>query len=169
MNLSPAPNGWYCPQDPGEPFYDKASPRWSVNEIEARVISELCYKRNVLEIGTGLGISTKEIAKRAKMVYTVDIDDWVKTNVVPSLPKNTKFFSDVREAPKNMDVAFIDGRHVYEQVVEDIKNAREHVRKDGTFIFHDGKIGGVFKAIADSNFHAVCMITTMGLVLAWNA
>ena len=166
MNLLPAVNGWFCPEDPGEPGGSK---RWSVNDSEARVISELCHERNVLEIGTGLGVSTKAIAGRAKKVYTVDVDEWVRNTVVPELPENVEFFSDIRQVPRNLDVAFIDGLHTHEQVLKDIKDARHHVKKDGIFIFHDGKIRGVFKAIADSNFHAVCMITTMGIVLAWNA
>jgi hypothetical protein len=164
--LIPAGNGWLCPDDPGEPGRD--SPRWSVNADEARLVSVLCRGLTVLEIGTGLGVSTKEIAKRAKLVYTVDIDPWVKKAIAPRLPVNARFFESLEGVPSNLDIAFIDGLHEYNQCRQDIKDARTLVKKDGLFIFHDMKMEAVFNAVRDSGLAYYLIRTEAGMAIAWN-
>jgi predicted O-methyltransferase YrrM len=164
MQLVPTYNGWLCPDDPGEPGSHQK--RWSVNAIEARIVSELFRGLNVLEIGTGLGVSTREIAKRAKMVYTVDIDPWVRKNVV--LPENAKFFSSTNDVPEGLDAAFIDGLHSYAQCTQDIKDARRIVKDDGLFVFHDAKMKAVEQAIRNSKMEVVWIGTYAGMALGWS-
>jgi len=167
INLIPAPNGFICPDDPGEPGLK--IPRWSVNEIEARIVSEFCRGLRVLEIGTGLGISTKEIARRAKWVYTVDIDPWVKENIAPSLPDNVLFYDNIKKiGAVNFDAAFIDGLHNYSQCTQDIEDARRLVKRDGLFIFHDAKMDPIRGAVHNAGLQATYIATAAGLVIAWN-
>jgi SAM-dependent methyltransferase len=166
MKLVPTYNGWLSPDDPGEP--GRNAPRWSVNATEARIVSELCRGLDVLEIGTGLGVSTREIAKRAKHVYTVDVDPWVKKTVVPELPKNVTFFDDVLKVPSGVGAAFIDGFHSYDQCTQDIKDAGKLVKPDGLFIFHDMKIRGVFDAVTRSGLEVIYIETFAGMAMAWN-
>ncbi len=166
MKLVPAQNGWLCPSDPGE--MGRGKPRWSVNAIEARIVSELFRGLDVLEIGTGLGVATKEIAKRARSVYTVDIDEWVKRVVVPELPGNVYFFQDIKDVPKNLDAVFIDGRHTYKQCKDDIEFSKKIIKKDGLFVFHDAKMQDVLRAIVESNLVATYIDTLAGMAVAWN-
>lgn len=164
MILEPAPNGFFCPDDPGEPGLGEK--RWSINDIEARIVGELCHGKDVLEIGTGLGISTKAIAAQAKFVYTVDIDLWVMENVAPDLPENVLFFNDINDVHRKVDVAFIDGLHSYEQCTQDIKDARRILKPGGLFIFHDAMMQSILKAIA--HLHPVLIQTWAGMAMAWN-
>lgn len=164
--LVPAPNGMMCKEDPGEPNVGK--PRWSVNAIEARMVSELCRGLEVLEIGTGLGVSTKEIAKRARFVYTVDVDQWVEKTIAPTLPTNVSFYKDTRYIRVGLDAAFIDGFHSFEQCKKDIIEARRIVKQDGLFIFHDMKISGVMRAVMNSGLKVVYIETYAGMAVGWN-
>jgi tRNA A58 N-methylase Trm61 len=161
--LVPAPNGWLCPNDPGEP--GKNAPRWSVNDVEAKLVSEILAGRRVLEVGTGLGVATHKIAEKSE-VYTVDIDPWVKKTVAPDLPKNVRFFDNIKDVPRPLDGAFIDGRHTYEDCLRDIKDAMEIV-PDGVFVFHDTKMNTVYSAIRDSGLEFVMVHTIAGMAIAW--
>lgn len=166
MNLIQAPNGWKCPDDPGEPGTDK--PRWSVNDTEARILAELLRNRDVLEIGTGLGISTRAIARWANKVYTVDPDPWVKKTVAPTLPENVVFLESIAGAPAAVDAAFIDGQHVYEQIVRDIADCKRIVCHGGIILLHDATMQAVMKAITENLKGAVLLLTWAGLAMAWN-
>ena len=165
MKLVPAANGWYCPDDPGEPGLGKQ--RWSVNLGEARIVSELCRGLDVLEIGTGLGVSTREIARLANVVHTVDVDPWVAENVL--LPDNAVFYTDINEVPEGLGAAFIDGLHSYTQCKKDIVDARRIVKKGGLLIFHDAMMKWVRKAVIDSNMTDFYLIQTpCGIAMGWN-
>jgi predicted O-methyltransferase YrrM len=168
MKLIPAPNnnGWICPNDPGEP--GRNLPRWSVGDREARIVSELMRGLIVLEIGTGLGVSTKEIAKRAKFVYTVDIDPWVKENIAPTLPENVQFFQERKDVPGKVDAAFIDGFHSFEQCGKDILFVRKLVRPGGLIVFHDLYIAGIKEAIIKSGLEGAEIRTPCGIAITWN-
>ncbi len=164
--LIPAPNGFIDDKDPGEP--GRNEPRWSVNLIEARVGSELFRGLYVLEIGTGLGVATKEIAKRAKYVHTVDIDEWVKKTIVPELPENVTFYDNIKNVPVGLDAAFIDGYHSYEQCTKDIVDARRIVKQDGLFVLHDTNMDAIRKAVKESGMEIIAMGTRAGMALCWN-
>jgi len=166
FRLEPTYNGYLCPEDPGEPGLNE--PRWSVNETEARILSELFRGLNVLEIGTGLGVSTNKIAEKAKHVHTVDIDPWVKKIVTPALAENVTFYESLDNVPVGLDGAFIDGRHSYDQCTQDIKNCRRIVKLGGLIVFHDAKLEPVFYAVRDSKLKATSIITYAGMAMAWN-
>jgi SAM-dependent methyltransferase len=82
-------NGSYtCPTDPGEP--ELRTPRVSVTDAEAEQIAKWCAGLRVVEFGTGLGVSTRAIAKTAAEVITFDVDQWVQQSVWPTLPPKIK-------------------------------------------------------------------------------
>lgn len=166
MKLEPAPNGYLCPDDPGEPGLGKQ--RWSVNNMEARIVSELFKGDIVLEIGTGLGVSTRAIAEKASFVHTVDVDKWVKENVVPGLPDNVMFYETTDKVPHLLDGAFIDGLHTYSQCCLDIIEARKRVKKGGLIVLHDANMAQIRKAIVDSKMECYEIKTVAGIAFGWN-
>jgi tRNA A58 N-methylase Trm61 len=166
MKLTPAPNGYLCEDDPGE--IGLGGKRWSVNDMEARIVSELFKGDIVLEIGTGLGVSTKAIAEKAKYVWTVDVDKWVEENVAPSLPENVKFCNSIVDVPELLDGAFIDSLHTYSQCCVDIIEARKRVKKGGLIVFHDANMEQIRKAIVDSKLECYEIKTVAGIAFGWN-
>jgi len=165
LNLIPAPNGFICPDDPGEPVDGLV--RWSVGEGEAKILSELFKGYDVLEIGTGLGYATNKIAETAYWVYTVDIDPWVRENVVPTLKNNVGFYENMMDVPEGLDAAFIDGLHTYEQCTVDIRDARRIVKKGGLIVFHDADMEEVHRAVVDSGLQCYYIKTYAGMAMGW--
>jgi len=161
-------NGYFCETDPGEPGWN--SPRLSINDLEARFISEFARDRTVLEIGTGLGVSTRKMAEVAKFVYTVDIDPWVAQSVAPSLPKNVYFFPSITDygIMPGFDMAFVDGCHGYEQCLKDIADVKRLVKTGGLMAFHDYKMPAISRACAVSKFNIVLVGTFAGIGIGWN-
>jgi len=158
-------NGYFCPDDPGEPVWN--TQRLSINDLEARFISEFAHGKNVLEIGTGLGVATRALAATAKHVYTVDIDPWVKESV--ELPDNATFFDSAESLVTNsMDMAFIDGCHEERYVIEDIKICRRIVKKGGLLLFHDTNMTSVRNGIAKSGLSAYGLNFEAGIGIGWN-
>ena len=107
-----------CPDDPGEISYPSKPKRRSVTPEEADILAELATGKHVLEIGTGLAVSTQAMAKRAVEVVTIDIDPWVED---PDLPRVTF----LRDRPpiytgQLFNMAFIDGSHRKSEVLKDI-------------------------------------------------
>ena len=173
IDLKPAPNGYMSPQDPGEP--GRNQPRWSVNDLEARIVGELCRKGIVLEIGTGLGVSSRAILKTCYKLMTVDSDPWVWNNVFPELKK--EFGEKVHcyplkannvKTPTRFDALFLDGFHEYEQVKKDIANYRGELKHGAIMIFHDLYIDGVYRGIIDSGLTPLHIQTTAGIGVCWN-
>jgi hypothetical protein len=165
IKLVKAPSGYKCESDPGEPGGDQ---RWSVNDNEARLLSELFRNLKVLEIGTGLGVSTRKIAETARAVITVDVDKWVADNVAPDLPSNVRFVSDVNTIQVTLDAAFLDGYHGYESTMQNIKDARRIVKKGGLIVLHDLYMRTVYNAIIDSHLESIEIRTFAGMTVAWN-
>jgi len=62
-----------------------------------------------------------------------------KTGVDPNKPTDYQITSDkfFTQCDDVFDVIFVDGLHLYEQVLRDIKNALQHLRPDGTIVVHD--------------------------------
>lgn len=122
---------WFSPDDPGEPMIGKA--RVSVSDEEAKILSALGAGRRVLEIGTGLGVSTRALARFAKYVHTHDIDPWVQANVWPQLHEDLDPFLYTLTTRANCvdnmrgywDLVFIDADHSTVAVLEDVAFARE--------------------------------------------
>lgn len=165
MRLATIPNGGqYCPDDPGEPG---GGQRITVTDKEGKALAALVRKQRVLEIGTGLGVSTKYMASTAAIVYTCDIDPWVRENVWPELEEVGYIvcIDDPHEA-KDVSIAFIDGEHTEEQVNNDIEVSLE--MGCTTIIGHDMNSDFVKKAFKN-HFGAVNMVKTeYGLGIAFD-
>ena len=123
--------------DPGEG--GGPVPRVSVTDEEGEILAEYVKGLYVLEIGTGLGISTRAMAKTAVLVDTVDIDPWVRDTIAPALPKNVIFHEGMGliHPNKRFDVCFIDGAHDTASVVTDIEDAMKRLVPGGLLLFHD--------------------------------
>jgi len=167
--LRTANGAWAHRDDPGEPGWgDK--PRWSVTPREAGILGALARGRVVLEIGTGLGISTAALAAAAERVLTVDIDPWVAVTVAPGLPANVAFYADRAALPADArwSLAFIDGYHHCAAVSEDIRFARARLERPGLIVLHDGRMPhvqfGMEQAKVDLGT-AFPMATEAGLIL----
>ncbi|MHA2371072.1 MAG: class I SAM-dependent methyltransferase [Candidatus Hodarchaeales archaeon] len=166
MKLVPSEiNGYYCPDDPGEP--STGEKRLSVNDFEAKLIGEFTHGLDVLEIGTGLGVATRALAKNAHMVYTVDIDPWVAENV--DLPDNAELFTNTDGFGNNsMHMAFIDGWHSLEAVQRDIIECQRIVKPGGLIALHDMKIGAVVAGIMRTDLEVFTIDIGLGIGLGWN-
>lgn len=155
MNLTRTEfDNFFCPDDPGEASAG-GNPRRSVTVQEARILREWAVGQKVLEIGTGLGISTRALAASAKEVVSVDVDPWCHSFQFPS---NVRLMRDVPD--ENFDLAFIDGDHRYEAVMKDIARVKAPV-----IAFHDCDHPQVLQAIVDSKLqvlestNTVCKLT----------
>jgi len=146
---------FYSPDDPGESCYPNAVPRHSVTKQEAKLLMEFAEGKKVLEIGTGLGISTRAMAAKAKEVVSVDIDDWCHQH---EFPANVRLMKEVPD--EEFDFAFIDGDHRYEAVKADIARTRAKV-----IALHDCDHPDVVRALVDSDlkvikaYPTVCQLT----------
>lgn len=150
-DLEPTESGsWRHPDDPGEP--STGDPRLSVTELEAAVLGALCADRSVVEIGTGLGVSTRAIAEWASSVVTVDVDPWVQETIWPALP-SLVVTSPLLPVGQVFDVCFIDGDHSTEQTAADIEWALDNAR---LVLVHDVRYPNVAAAMG----HGWVMIPT---------
>ena len=115
----------------------------SVTDDECRVLAWLAERRDVLEIGTGLGVSTRAMAETARGVMTVDPDPWVANNVsfvgINVLP-TTELDADEW---RRFDLAFIDGDHSEEAVLADLRAVIPLLRPGGLIVLHDTNLCGV--------------------------
>lgn len=153
-------NGYYAKDDPHQ--------RLSVNDLEARLIGSLVNGLFVLEIGTGLGVSTRALAAKAKTVVTVDPDPWVAENIHPALKDlhNVIFMDKMPEVGK-FDAVFVDGAHDYESVANDIEKCKKIASDDCVFIFHDSKYKSIAAAIGNYFTEWIPCHTAAGIGLAW--
>lgn len=156
--------------DPGEPTTGK--PRVSVTDDECRVLAWLAQGHDVLEIGTGLGVSTRAMAETANGVVTVDPDPWVEESVkfdgLTVLPVQS--LSDEWLGRRKYGLVFIDGDHEEEAVLRDIQSVLPLLRPGGLVVLHDTNLDGVRRA-AESFGTLVRMDTKghLGMLLVANA
>lgn len=147
MTLHAHPSGSFThPSDPGE--YE-AAPRISVTGEEAALLARLACGKHVLEIGTGLGISTKALASSATRLTTLDIDPWVHTTIFPTLRPLGITCCDTREeaaAGLPYDLIFIDGHHGSDEVLFDINYSLPLLCSSGLLVLHDYKMDSVRNA-----------------------
>jgi len=148
----------YLDEDPGEP--DGAGgrethPRMGVAPIESAILSSLAIRRRVVEIGTGLGISTRALASVAEAVYTVDPDPWVyQGRIGAELMRdhpNIVCVPHTKQIPKDYrwDLVFIDGLHTREAVRQDAAFAVSRLEPGGILLFHDTNWPGVHEGLRD--------------------
>jgi predicted O-methyltransferase YrrM len=162
LNVRELQNGSYvCDDDPGEP--GTGEPRISITDEEGKLLGFLCAGKRVLEIGTGLGVSTDFLACHAAKVVTVDVDPWVHTNIWPGLHKAVQCVAERDEVEGIFDVVFIDARHTTRDTRHDIQYARAKCPK-GLIIVHDARIEAVHKAF-DGDWHVIP--TTHGVALQY--
>lgn len=164
-------NGAFAhPDDPGEPGYGEKRIRWSVTPRESAILRSLARGRRVLEIGTGLGVSTSRIAKFAEHVDTVDVDPWVQQTIAPGLPDNVTFYlgSDTVPRDASYSMVFIDGLHEKDAVCADIRFALRQIERPGLIVLHDGRMPHVQLGIQASGIDtrtAYPLQTECGLIV----
>lgn len=119
----------------------------SVTDDECRVLAWLAQGRCVLEIGTGLGVSTRAMAETAFGMLTIDPDPWVAENL-SWLPLNVAHRARLEEwaGQVDFDMAFIDGDHEEEAVLRDIQSVLPLLRRGGPVVLHDTNLEGVRRA-----------------------
>lgn len=162
--LTQLDNGSYIDDmDPGEPTTDR--PRISVTDTEAKLLAAFARAGNVLEIGTGLGVSTRAMAAHAKQVITLDPDKWVWDHVWPTLPDNVTGMWHRGIFRVSFDMAFIDGVHQTDDVLADLEYVKT-VMPHGLIVCHDAKIEEVRVAL-DQTGDWTYIDTTHGLALQW--
>lgn len=142
--------GQYRADDPGEPT--TGVPRVSIADDECDLLAELVAGLRVLEIGTGLGVSARAMAKTALEVVTVDIDPWVHANVWPLLPKNVTGLTSVDDVDGVFGAVFIDGDHSRLAVRRDVEQA-EGFAPGGLLIAHDANVVFPFLPGVGWEFH----------------
>lgn len=150
---------WTHTDDPGEPHTGK--PRLSVTDIEAAILTAMVRGLSVVEIGTGLGVSTRALAQAAKTVHTVDVDPWVHETIWPYLPDNVTTHESIDSVPA-VDAVFIDGDHSTSATAADIETAHRIARR--LIICHDASHPMVAAAF-DDKWHIIP--TAHGIGIRW--
>lgn len=166
MKLQKGPRGSYkTDTDPGEP--STGQPRLSVTEDEAKVLAVLAAHKTVLEIGTGLAVSTKALASTAFYVTTFDIDEWVIDTVFPQLTGIRTIANLDLVSTDKFELIFIDAAHETDAVTKDIQSALTMIRKDGCIVLHDYKLDPVKKAVFQLGITPVVIDTEHGLAMVF--
>ena len=165
MTLVPHDTGSFQhPDDPGEPT--TGDPRLSITELEGQMLAALVAGRKVLEIGTGLGVSTAAMAATAEHVATYDIDSWVHDTIWPGLPDNVVGVKSLEHVGRAFGAVFIDADHSTEAVARDLSVALQHLGLGGVVIAHDTASPAVREGLAaESGWHWID--TTHGLAVLW--
>jgi hypothetical protein len=160
---------YFCPQDPGEKVRGphNGNKRRSITEKECLILQKyFCGFGSVLEIGTGLGISTQAISEVVDSLVTVDVDPWVWGTIWPSIKKDNVLFASSASVVSSakFDGIFVDGCHTKEAVVEDCESVRSLT--DNLIIFHDAKIQDVADALDQvfGSFELVDTACGLGIV-----
>lgn len=142
--------GYRHDDDPGEP--STGEPRISITDEEAELLASYATGRDVLEIGTGLGVSTRALASTALTVTTVDVDPWVWANVWPGLPANVEPLKAV-PTDRRFGLVFIDGDHSPDAVARDVALAETLLAVGGLIIAHDSAFDHVRGALGAGWMH----------------
>jgi predicted O-methyltransferase YrrM len=146
--------------DPGEPTTGK--PRISIADDEIAILTEAARGQIVLEIGTGLGVSTRAMATTAHAVITVDPDPWVAETIAPTFPDNILHVPTLDDIPATVvfTMAFIDGDHSTESTERDILQCVYRLPVGARLYIHDAKYPNVAAALIGDWKH---IPTTHGL------
>lgn len=159
---------FYCDADPGICLPDSdgtygyvCGPRGSISPEEGRILSSHTTGKRVLEIGTGLGVSTYFLSLNAAFVDTVDPDPWVRSGVI-KFRSNVFQKATLAECVGPYDFAFIDGMHDTESVVADIHGVLSKLAPGGKISFHDMTWGSVVDAVAQFEWESCEDHETLG-------
>lgn len=161
--LQPAGESYRHPEDPGEP--STGDPRLSVTDMEADILAAFVAGRRVLEIGTGLGVSTRAMAGTADVVHTVDIDPWVQEVIWPTLPPNVTCGTDL--SGQQFEAVFIDGDHSSDAVERDVATAMRHAGPGAVILAHDTGSDAVRAPLLAASSCWCFIPTTHGIGVLW--
>lgn len=125
---------YISPDDPGERI--PGIGRVSITDAEGELLAWFARGCAVLEIGTGLGVSTRWLASTASSVVTTDIAPWVQETIWPTLPTNVRGL-ERHEVEGPFDLAFIDGGHLPEEFADDMELVERVVGPPGLIVAHD--------------------------------
>lgn len=160
-------NGQFlCERDPGEINMPPGYKRTSIAEDEYAILQIFAADKTVLEIGTGLGISSRALSS-AKKLTTVDIDPWVWEAIHPELA--AMGITCLRELPEGgfADLVFIDAHHTYDAFKKDLEAAREFLNMGGVILAHDMHLAGMQEAARSVGFVPYILPTTGHIGLMW--
>lgn len=147
------PGNYFHDSDPGEASAGNCQ-RISVTDQEAELLAAAVTAKDiVLEIGTGLGVSTRALASAAEFVHTIDPDPWVYETIVPDLPENVRHWKSLRDfiqtwkqdGSPRISLVFVDGSHDSVSVTSDTFAALE-LDPDEIW-WHDGYMFSVREGI----------------------
>ncbi len=174
LELEQDENGSYRAKgDPGEAHTN--APRVSVTRDEARILMELARGKDVIEIGTGLGVSAQALACHAARVATIDPDPWVEEHVWPMLKgyaiNPLRSMDELKKRYRDwgshkFELAFIDGMHDCESVTRDIESVVPYMMLGCLIVLHDFNHEPVRKA-AEQFGKATKIETHHGIGLLW--
>jgi len=121
--------------DPGE--NGTTVPRVGIAADEDEILSALANDRIVLELGTGLGFSTRALLRGGPAaVVSVDPDPWVQREIWPTLSHvRLTCASWVPGGLYAFDLVFIDGEHTADAVERDTAIALRYHPK--FIVYHD--------------------------------
>lgn len=148
------------PDDPGEPT--TGVPRLSITRDEALILELLAAGKYVLEVGTGLAVSTNALAHSAVRVMTVDPDPWVHSTIWPYLPENVDVRSSLETVEGIFDMVFIDGDHEAPSVARDVEECLRRVAPGALIVAHDANYAEVAEGLGEGWY---VIPTTHGLAL----
>ena len=159
--LTPLPVPGFGGQYQGRDDPDPGA-RMSVTNQEALILAEIATGKRVLEIGTGLGVSTVAMAVTAKFIVSVDPEPWVQQSV--KMPENGIIVSTVEEAHGPFDMVFVDGLHDYASVRDDVTAALARVNPGALIVFHDINQPDVARAVDSFRWANRRQHSTVGLL-----
>lgn len=133
-----------CIADPGEPT--TGTRRLSITKEEGALLARLATGMRVLEIGTGLGVSTQFLASTARFVVTIDPDPWVREHVWRDLPAICHPRASRDDISREFDLVFIDADHETDPTIADIDFAHDKCLR-GMIVVHDAKMATVRRAL----------------------
>lgn len=135
------------------------------HSYQLEFLCSLAQSKSVLEIGTFRGVATYNLAKIAKSVITIDIDnagiregyesyivgEWFKDKKhdnIKQLIADTKFL-DFEQFDEQFDLIFIDGEHSFDGCTNDFMKSLSVLKPNGFIVIddYDPMWPGVKKAI----------------------
>lgn len=111
--------------------------RKKVNYVEIGVQTGLCFFK--IEADRKIAVDPHFIIKITKKVkaYIKNLSNFNNTFFELTSDDFFEKKSDYLKKVGGIDVIFIDGLHLYEQVVKDIENSLKHLNKGGVILVHD--------------------------------
>lgn len=113
-----------------EKFDKKLEFDWSKSSKRFTIINTIIKKMNY-EKYLEIGCFKDEAFEKIKIKTRVGVDPVSGGNIRLT---SDNFFSQNKE---KFDIVFIDGLHIYEQVLKDINNSLEILNEDGVILLHD--------------------------------